>query len=106
MKVPPNLLSYDDGLHARLVTELLKTILAVSTTDGVVCLRMHEIRNAIADTFAEILALEGTIPDRRLVDSHAQRVRRLLAHHRKNPSVAKFKTRTIRVDVGKKGRAS
>jgi hypothetical protein len=96
---------YDDDFRDRLTVEILRTIITTSTTDDVVVLRVHEIRNAIADVLAEILALEGTIPDRRLIDDHARRVRRMLAHHRRNPAVAKFKARARRIDVGKGGRA-
>jgi hypothetical protein len=103
--LPSNLLTYDEAFHERLTLESLNTIIAASTSDDVLVLRIHEIRNAIADVLAEILALEGTIPDRRLLESHARRVRRRLAHHRRNPAVAKFKARARRVDVGGGGRA-
>jgi hypothetical protein len=103
--LPPNLLSYDANFRDRLATELLRTIITISTTDEVIALRIHETRDAIADVLAEILALEGTIPDRRLIESHARRVRHQLAHHRRNPAVAKFKARARRIDVGSRGRA-
>ena len=104
--LPPNLLAYDADFRDRLAVELLRTILTSSTADGVIVLRIHETRDAIADTLAEILALEGTIPSKRLIDDHALRVHRMLAHHRRNPAVAKFKARARRIDIGSRGRAS
>jgi hypothetical protein len=104
--LPPNLMSYDADFRDRLATELLRIIITTSTTDGVIVLRIHEIRDAIADALAEILALEGTIPSKRLIESHARRVRLQLAHHRRNPAVAKFRARAVRIDIGKAGRAS
>ena len=78
-----------------------------STADGAASvLRIHDTRRPIADTLAEILALEGTIPSKRLIDDHALRVHRMLAHHRRNPAVAKFKARARRIDIGSRGRAS
>jgi hypothetical protein len=105
MKLPPNLLTYDADYRDRLAVELLKTIMTTSTSDGAVVLRIHEIRDAIADTLAEILALESTIPDKRLIESHARRVRHMLASHRRNPAVAEFKARTVRFNVAGGGKA-
>jgi hypothetical protein len=100
-----NVLAYDADFRDRLAVELLRTIVSASTSEGVIVLRIHEIRDAIADSLAEILALEGTIPNKRLIEGHAQRVRQMLAHHRRNPAVAKFKARTVRFDVGSGGRS-
>jgi hypothetical protein len=104
--LPPNLLTYDEDFRERLAAALLETVFTLSRSDNVVCLRLHEIREAVADTLAEMLALEGTIPDRRLIESHARRIRHRLAAHRRNPAVAKFKARVIRINVGRKGSAS
>lgn len=78
-RLPPGVLANDHAFRDQLAVELLRSIVTASTSNDVVVIRIHETRNAIADALAEILALEGTIPSKRLIDSHARRVRRRLS---------------------------
>jgi hypothetical protein len=103
--LPPSVLSYDEDHVEALTNAILQAILTTSTTDDVTVLRGREIRDALARALAEFVVLEPDHKTRRLTEDHIHFVRRLVAHHRRNPKLDQFKARMTRVDLSSGGRA-
>jgi hypothetical protein len=99
----PGVLDYDDAHCEALTLAILQPIVATSTTDGIIVLHAHEIRDALSRALAELVALEPAPKTRRLIEDAAHFARRLIPHHRRNPKLQQATARMTRFDLGSGG---
>lgn len=106
--VPASALAYDDALRLRLADAFMREIAAISEVDGVYCLRLHEIRDALIDVASYFVGIEPELRHQRLIRSAHDRLRRHVAHHRRSGARGRLHARAhsvIDLDRGNGGRA-
>jgi hypothetical protein len=88
--IPASALAYDDEFRCKLADAFMRAIVDGCDVDGVVVLRMHEIRDALIDVLAYLTSIEPEPRHARLVRSALERLRCEVAHHRRSGARARL----------------